>query len=69
MTTRYPRPWSAAALEPHLWLNPWALRPYDGPQLWASTTVDAETGKFVSSDAAVTTAGLLELPNDWPSSA
>jgi hypothetical protein len=27
VTTRYPRLWSAAALEPHLWLNPWAQRP------------------------------------------
>jgi hypothetical protein len=69
VTTRYPRPWSAAAMVPHLWLNPWAQRPYDGPRLWSSTTVDAKTGEFVCRDAAVTTAGLLELPGDWPSSA
>jgi len=69
LTTRYPRPWSAAALVPYLWLNPWADRPYDGSRLWAATTVDARTGEFVASAAAVTAAGLLELPSDWPSNA
>jgi hypothetical protein len=69
ITARYPRPWSAATMEPHLWLNPWARRAYDGPRLWASTTVDTNTGEFVSNLATLTAAGLLGLSNDWPASA
>jgi hypothetical protein len=68
LTTRHPRPWTAPSLLPHLWLNPWARRPYDGPRLWATTTVDVKTGEFASSDAAVTTAALLDLPSGWPTS-
>jgi hypothetical protein len=67
LTTRQPRPWSVAALTLHLWLNPWANRPYDEPRLWAATTVDPTTGEFIASDATVTTAELLDLPSDWPS--
>lgn len=64
LTAWYPRPWSASALVPHLWLNPWASRPFDDPPLWASTTVDPETGEFTSNDAATTAAELLNLPPD-----
>jgi hypothetical protein len=67
LTTRHPRPWSAGTLMPQLWLNPWADRPYDAPRLWAATTVDATTGEFVSSEATVTVAELLNLPSDSPS--
>jgi len=56
LTARHPRPWSVAALTPHLWSNPRANRPYDGPGLWATTTVDGATREFVFTDATLTTA-------------
>lgn len=66
LSVRTPRPWNVTALEPHVWLNPWASKRYVGHRLWKWTSVDPHTGTFQEGPAKTTTAGLLGLPQDWP---
>jgi hypothetical protein len=66
LTVATPRPWNITTLEPHLWLNPWAPRPYTGPRLWQWTTVDPRVGDFQLGPAETTAACLLDLPSEWP---
>jgi hypothetical protein len=53
-------------LRPHLWLNPWADKPFTGRRLWASTTVDPETATFRDEDATTSLSTLLGLVDDSP---
>lgn len=66
LTIATPRPWNVTALEPHLWLNPWAPNPYPAQRLWPWTTVDWKTGKFQQGPAATSVLDLLGLPAEWP---
>ena len=66
LTIAHPRPWMVPRLTPRVWLNPWASRPLRGSPLWASTTVDRETGAFLHAEASTTMSGLFGLPEDWP---
>lgn len=66
LTIEHPRPWTAPRLEPQLWVNPWASRPYRAHRLWPWTSLDP-TGTQLTFGAAETTAAeLLRLPRDWP---
>lgn len=66
LTMRTPRPWNVTALEPHLWLNPWAPNPYTARRIWAWTTVDSKTGEFQQRQAGTSVPDLLGLPAEWP---
>jgi hypothetical protein len=66
VTVPTPRPMFAPQLTPHLWLNPWAERPFAAERLWAWTTVSPNDRTLEHGAATVTPAQLLGLAEPWP---
>jgi hypothetical protein len=53
------------AVEPTVWLNPWATRPFVAQLPWRTQEM-APDGRITTHDAARTPADLFELPERWP---
>jgi hypothetical protein len=58
--------WSITAVEPTVWLNPWAVRPLTVALPWRTHNI-ATDGHIDTSEASRTPADLFELPQLWPS--
>jgi hypothetical protein len=58
--------WSIIAVEPTVWLNPWAARPLTAALPWRTHHI-AKDGHINTSEATRTPADLFELPQLWPS--
>ena len=58
--------WSITAVEPTVWLNPWAARPLTAALPWRTHNI-ATDGHINTSEATRTPADLFELPQRWPS--
>jgi hypothetical protein len=59
------QPVTAARQLPHLWLNPWAERPFT-VDLQFGVTSCSDTGELVDAEASTTPQELLGLPEAWP---
>jgi hypothetical protein len=53
------------AVEPTVWLNPWAARPFTQDVPWRAKEISPE-GRITTRDASRTPADLFRLPERWP---
>jgi hypothetical protein len=65
LTFRGLTPTASCAVQPTLWLNPWATHPLTNPGPWRRIEFHP-TGGHVEHPATSTVAEILGLPERWP---